>query len=134
MWGVRVGTVYKRGGASETRKMKIKITVDGKEHNSYAYEKGMCITVGSRTGAEVCVPWAAEESVKIYPVPREDSNWGGYEVTVLDPRGMMLLKIDWMRRPKKEHHSADTEKVMVYSGDQMVIRGHRIRVISDMKA
>ena len=49
-----------------------KITVDGVEHSRYD-DEWVWINVGSAAGAEVRLPWAAGEHLKIYPMDDKSS-------------------------------------------------------------
>ncbi len=62
-----------------------KILVDGVEHSSYT-NKTVCVTVGSAADANVRLPLAAAEHIKIYPL--HDSYGGCFKVTVHARDGM----------------------------------------------
>ena len=105
-----------------------KILVDGNFHSCYA-PVVVRVNVGSAANAQVCLPWAAEEHLKIYPM--RGSHGGNFTVSIHDPAGMTLKTTEWWGKPKTEQHYPDPPwKVYVNGGDSMTIRGHVIQVIN----
>jgi hypothetical protein len=56
-----------------------KILVDGVERGRYTDTCG-CVNVGSAADAQVRLPWAAAQSLKIYPMHAGD--YGDFRVTI----------------------------------------------------
>ena len=125
-----------------------KILVDGRTHGSYNKDT-VCVTVGSAAGADVCLPSAAAEHIKIYPL--KDSFGGCYKATVHALDGMTQHTKHWTGRSQTIHWTLDppywlagacaTENsvylhgekpgwVLVYGGDTLTIRGRNIKVIN----
>ncbi len=101
-----------------------KIMVDGKEHSRYD-DEWVWINVGSAAGAEVRLPWAAGEHLKIYPMRGR-----GFLVSIHDPAGMTHTTTTWFGETKISQRFPDrTWKVHVRDGDPMIIRGHEIRAM-----
>lgn len=104
-----------------------KIIVDGVEHSRYD-DEWVWINVGSAEGAEVHLPWAAKEHLKIYPMHYRD-----FLVSIHDPAGMTHTTTTWFGETKTEQRYADptwkNHKVYVRDGDPMIIRGHEIRAM-----
>ena len=127
-----------------------KILVDGRTHGSYN-KATVCVTVGSAADADVKLPSAAAEHIKIYPL---DGSYGGcFEVTVHAPDGMTQHTKHWTGRKQTIQWTADPPNwlvptdigvvknsmfikgpkpgcVLVHGGDKMTIRGHEIQVIN----
>ena len=93
-----------------------KIMVDGIEHSRYDNEQ-VWIDVGSAEDAEVWLPWAQEQHLKIYPCWRQN-----FLVSVHASDGM-VYKTKW-RYPNHPW------KVFVHTGGVMKIKGHKIQAIN----
>ena len=106
------------------------IKVDGVEHSRYSGACG-CVTVGSAADAQVRLPSAAAEHLKIYPL---DGSFGGcFKVTVHARDGMTQHTKEWWGKPKTVQWTTDIPKsgwVLVYGGDSMTVRDHTIQVIN----
>ena len=100
------------------------IKVDGVEHSRYS-STCAAVTVGSAADAQVRLPSAAAEHLKIYPMHYRD-----FLVSIHDPAGMTHTTTTWFGETKTEQRFPDrTWKVHVRDGDPMVIRGHEIRAM-----
>ena len=100
------------------------IEVEGIENSRHSPTCGP-ITVGSAANAQVRLPSAAEEHLKIYPMHYRD-----FLVSIHDPAGMTHTTTTWFGETKTEQrYAVPTWKVYVRDGDPMVIRGHEIRAM-----
>ena len=132
-----------------------KIMVDGVEHSCYSGACG-CVTVGSAADAQVRLPSAAAEHLKIYPL--DSSYGGGFKVTLHARDGMTLHTKEWTGQKKTVQGTTDPPGwlvgtdinfwggknyspvfirgheppgwVLVYGGDSMTVRDHTIQVIN----
>ena len=87
------------------------------------------VNVGSAADAQVRLPWAAPEHMKIYPL--HGSHGGNFTVSIHDPAGMTHKTTEWWGKPKTVQHYPDPPwKVYMYGRDSMTIRGHVIQVIN----
>ena len=104
-----------------------KIIVDGVEHSRYD-DEWVWINVGSAAGAEVHLPWAAKEHLKIYPMFGKD-----FKVSIHDPEGMKHTTTTSFGETKEYNRYPDDNfkgsLVWVRDGDPMIIRGHEIRAM-----
>ena len=104
-----------------------KIMVDGIEHSRYS-DACVRVNVGSAADAQVRLPWAAEEHLKICPMHTGD--YGDFRVTIHDPEGMTHKTTEWWGKRKTVQWYPDPRWVRVRGGESMTIRGHVIQVIS----
>ena len=128
-----------------------KIMVDGKEHTRYD-DACVRVNVGSAADAQVRLPSAAPEHLKIYPL--HDSYGGCFKVTVHAPEGMTHHTKHWTGRKQTVQWTPDLvgtdinrwggfgnknvflhghERpgwVLVHGGDFMTIKAHTIQVIN----
>jgi hypothetical protein len=106
-----------------------KIMIDEKEHSRYTDTCG-CVNVGSAAGAQVRLPWAAAQSLKIYPMLGADL--GDFRVTVHDPEGATHHTTEWWGRRKAVtvRHDPDPRWIRVSGGESLTVRGHVIRLIT----
>ena len=126
-----------------------KIMVDGVEHSCYSGACG-CVTVGSAADAQVRLPSAAAEHLKIYPM--HGSYGGCFKVTLHARDGMTQHTKHWTGKKQTVKWTTDppgwlvpdcdTENiitvhglerpgwVLVYGGDSMTVRDHTIQVIN----
>ncbi len=106
-----------------------KILVNGVEHSRYTDTCG-CVNVGSGGNAQVCLPWAAAECLKIYPMLGGD--YGDFRVTVHDPEGATHHTTErWGRRNAVTvPHGSSRLWIKVCGGESLTVRGHVIQLIS----
>ena len=130
-----------------------KIMVDGKEHTRYD-DACVRVNVGSAAAAQVRLPSAAPEHLKIYPL--DGSHKDCFKVTVHAPEGMthkfrtiagerqtvqwtpdhgnwLVADLDWCPVRGGQTVCIHGERpgwVMVHPGDSMIVMGHEIQVIN----
>jgi hypothetical protein len=125
-----------------------KILVDGRTHGSYT-DDTVCVTVGSAADADVKLPSADAEHIKIYPL--HGSYGGCFKVTVHAPDGMTQHTKHWTGRrqtirwtPNPPYwltgvcatenslflHGEKPGWVLVYGGDTLTIKDRNIQVIN----
>jgi hypothetical protein len=125
-----------------------KILVNGVEHGRYTDTCG-CVTVGSAENADVYLPSAATEHIKIYPL--HGSYGGCFKVTVHARDGMthhtkewggVWKTVQWTPDPPywlkatsrmnlvTFHGDKPPGWVLVHGGDEMIIGKHKIEVIN----
>ena len=127
------------------------ILLDGRTHGCYT-QATACVTVGSAADADVKLPSAAAEHIKIYPL---DGGYGGcFKVTVHAPDGMTHHTKHWTGREQTIEWTPSRDPpywldgttrgndnfflkgpgppgwVLVYGGDSMTVSGHVIQVIN----
>jgi hypothetical protein len=125
-----------------------KILVDGRTHGSYSNDT-KCVTVGSAENADVCLPSAAAEHIKIYPL--HGSFGGCFKVTVHARDGMTHYTkkfgewhiVQWKPNPPywlagncdtqnilRIHGHEKPGWVLVDGEDSLVVGGREIKVIN----
>jgi hypothetical protein len=88
--------------------------VDGVEDSRYLDTFG-CVNVGSAADAQVCLPGAAAQCLKIYPMHGGDG--GDFRVTVHDPEDMTHNTAEWWGKRITVQHYPDPWWVQVRRGD-----------------